>query len=57
MVQPGSIIVAVMDRAIGDLQEFLLRVNEYDLRPPYGVRITFIRPDGRQDQTILRLHE
>jgi serine protease Do len=57
VVQPGSIIVAVMDRAIGDLQEFLLRVNEYDLRPPYGVRITFIRPDGRQDQTILRLHE
>jgi S1-C subfamily serine protease len=55
VLPPGSIIVAVMDRSIGDLDAFFGRVNSYDLRPQYGVRITFIRPDGEQDQTIILL--
>jgi serine protease Do len=55
VIEPGSIIVAVMDRPIGDLDELFARLDRYDLRPPYGVRITFIRPDGGRGQTILRL--
>jgi S1-C subfamily serine protease len=55
VIEPGSIIVAVMDRAITSVEELFDRLSLYDLRDPRGVRITFIRPDGEQDQTIILL--
>ncbi|MHC4100299.1 MAG: trypsin-like peptidase domain-containing protein [Planctomycetota bacterium] len=55
VLEPGSIIVAVMDRAIANVQDFFELLSGYDLRDPRGVRITFIRPDGEQDQTIILL--
>ena len=44
-----------MDRAVSDVEQFFDRLDAYDLRDPRGVRITFIRPDGEQDQTIIIL--
>jgi serine protease Do len=57
VIEPGSIIVSVMDRAISDLEEFFVRLNDYDVRDSRGVRIMFIPPDGGQEQAILRLQE
>jgi S1-C subfamily serine protease len=54
-LEPGSTIVAVMDRTITSVEEFFDRLSDYDLRNPRGVRITFIRPDGEQDHTIILL--
>ena len=45
-LEPGSTIVAVMDRKITSVEEFFDGLSVYDLRSPRGVRITFIRPDG-----------
>ncbi|MHC4784561.1 MAG: trypsin-like peptidase domain-containing protein [Planctomycetota bacterium] len=55
VLEPGAIIVAVMDHAIADLEEFFEELDDLDLRDPRGVRITFIGPDGEQDQTIIRV--
>jgi len=55
VLEPGSIIVAVMDRPITSVEEFFDQLGFYDLRIPRGVRITFIRPDGEQDQTVIVL--
>jgi S1-C subfamily serine protease len=55
VLEPGSIIVAVMDRPITSVEEFFDQLGFYDLRSPRGVRITFIRPDGEQDQTVILL--
>ena len=55
LLEPGSIIIAVMDRTITSVEEFFDQLSGYDLRSPRGVRITFIRPDGEQDQAIILL--
>lgn len=54
-MEPGSIIVTVMDRAVTNVEEFFERLEPFDLRDRRGVRITFIRPDGKRDDTFLRL--
>jgi serine protease Do len=53
VLEPGAIIVAVMDRAIADVEEFFSQLENFDL--PRGIRITFLRPDGTRDDTIIRL--
>ncbi len=54
-MEPGSIIVAVMDRAVRDVDEFFELLENFDLRDTRGVRISFIRPDGTREDTVLRL--
>ena len=54
-IEPGSVIVAVMDRRVADEDEFFAMLERYDLRPQYGVRITYITPRGRRLNTHLAL--
>ena len=37
------------------VEEFFERLENFNLRDRRGVRITFIRPDGKPDDTFLRL--
>ncbi|MHC4093959.1 MAG: trypsin-like peptidase domain-containing protein [Planctomycetota bacterium] len=53
VIEPGAIIVAVMDRAISNREEFRNELSAFDLRR--GARITFIRPNGEQDKAIIRI--
>ncbi len=54
-IEPGSVIVAVMDRRVTDEDEFFAMLERYDLRPQYGVQITYITPRGRRRDTHLAL--
>ena len=54
-IEVGSVIVAVMDRLVTDVDEFLLMLARYDLRQPRGVRVTFIATDGTRYTTYLTL--
>ncbi len=54
-IEPGSVIVAVMDRMVTDKDEFFDVLSLYDLRPPRGVRVTFIATDGTRKTTDLAL--
>ncbi len=51
----GSVIVAVMDFAVGDREEFFGLLERFDLRDTRGVRIRIIRPDGELGEVLLRL--
>ena len=55
-MQPGSIIVAVMDRMVSDVSDFFSLLEHYDVRRQRGgVRVTFISPEGKRVDTHLRL--
>jgi len=54
-LEPGSVIVAVMDRPVASQEEFLALLGELDLRSGRGARVRFIRPDGRSDDVLLRM--
>ncbi len=54
-VEPGFIIVAVMDGAVRDLDEFFDRLGDGDLRRSRGVWITAISPDGKRVDYRLQL--
>ncbi len=43
---PGSTIVEVMDQPVESLEEFLGALRGRDFRPPFGVKVTAILPDG-----------
>jgi|GEM_PF-152279 len=55
VIEPGSVIVAVMDRSVADEDEFFAMLERYDLSPGRGVRITYITPRGRSRTTHLAL--
>ncbi len=51
-VEPGAILVAVMDRPVADVEELFRELGRIvDLRG--GVRLTFIRPDGEIDKVVV----
>jgi len=54
-LEPGSVIVAVMDHRVSDKDEFFEILSRYDLRRKRGVRITFITPRGERGNTYLVL--
>ncbi len=54
-IEPGSVIVAVMDRSVADEDEFFAMLERHDLSSPRGVRITYITPRGRSRTTHLSL--
>jgi S1-C subfamily serine protease len=52
-MEPGSIIVAVMDQPVTSREEFLEMLGNLDLRR--GARVRFIRPDGGTGDALLRV--
>ncbi|MCH7797070.1 MAG: PDZ domain-containing protein [Planctomycetes bacterium] len=52
-IEPGSVIVAVMDRMVTDVDDFFDLLRRYDLRRPRGVRVTFVATDGSRNTTYL----
>ena len=56
LIEPGSVIVAVMDRMVSDVADFFRLLEHYDVSARGdGVRVTFISPDGRRINTHLQL--
>ena len=56
LMQPGSVIIAVMDRMVTDVDDFFSLLEQYDVRSDVGgVRVTFISPEGRRVDTHLWL--
>ncbi len=51
-VEPGAILVAVMDRPVADVEELFRELRRVDLRD--GARLSFIRPDGQIDQVVVQ---
>jgi serine protease Do len=56
-LEPGSVIVAVMDQPVASREEFLALLAELDLRSGRGARVRFIRPDGSSGDVLLRMVE
>jgi len=54
-IEPGSVIVAVMDQRVADEEEFFEILGLYDLSLKKGVRITYITPHGSLRDTHLVL--
>ncbi len=54
-IEPGSVIVAVMDQRVTDEEEFFAMLKRYNLRARRGVQITYITPGGRRFDTHLAL--
>ena len=54
-IEPGSVIIAVMDRNVTDEEDFFDLLNLYDLSNPRGVGVTFIATDGTSHTTYLAL--
>ncbi len=55
VIEPGSVIVAVMDQRVTDEDEFFAMLERYSLRARAGVQITYITPSGRRFDTHLRV--
>jgi S1-C subfamily serine protease len=55
VIEPGSVIVTVMERSVADEDEFFAVLERYDLSPEGGVQITYITPSGRRGTTHLSL--
>ena len=49
-IRPGSILVAIMDAPISNVQELFDRLSYFDVR---GVRVTFLLPDGTRADILL----
>ena len=54
-IEPGSVIVAVMDQPVTDEDEFFAMLERYNLRRQRGVQISYITPRGRHFHTHLAL--
>ena len=54
-IEPGSVIVAVMDRRVADVDEFFAMLERHDLSPRHSVQITYITPRGKRRNTHLAL--
>jgi S1-C subfamily serine protease len=55
VIEPGSVIVAVMDRSVADEDDFFAMLERYDLSPGSRVQVTYITPGGRRRNTHLAL--
>ena len=56
-VPVGSIITAVMDQPVRDVEEFITALADRDLSPARGVLVTIIEPDGDTSTVPLYLME
>ena len=54
-IEPGSVIVAVMDRRVANEDEFFAMLGRFDFSNRGRVRITYITPSGRRRNTHLAL--
>lgn len=54
-VEPGTVIVEVMDKPVRDVEEFINVLRDYNLAVPGGVRAMMVDPHGRQVLGSLRL--
>ena len=52
-LEPGSVIVAVMDQRVADEDQFFEILGLYDLSQEQGVVITYITPGGGRRTTHL----
>ena len=54
-LEPGSVIVAVMDRHVADEDEFFEALARHNLRPGLRLQITYITPGGERRDTHLTI--
>ncbi len=52
-VPPGSIVTAIMDQPVADVEEFISALAEHDLSRSRGVLATIFKPDGEMINVTL----